>query len=277
MTGTAETGAAVQAPWAEDFTYGYYRRLLERVKAEFAVHPVHEAPGLLDAAAAGRKLCLLRHDVDVSPGPALRMGMVEAEAGVRATYYFLTRSPLYDVGGADARAVMRELRALGHEVGLHHDGHGGAAPAEQAAPVPPEEEVAAECARLEDALGEPVRSLSFHRPMPGWVRGPLWMAGRVNAYAAALMGWYLSDSAGRWREGDPLRSLEAPRGPVLQLLTHPVWWGERHRTAAEVLEEFFRGRSAEMSPDQARELDRALASQLSVRRSGLRPPYTHGE
>jgi hypothetical protein len=267
--------AAAPAAWAADFSYAYYRRLLERVKAEFAVHPVHEAPGLLPAVAAGRRVCLLRHDVDLSLGPAVRMGELEADAGVRATYYVLARSPLYDLGTRESRAALRRLEALGHEVGLHYDVHAEPHPHGYGATVESEEaRLAEDCDRLEEMLGGPVRSLSFHRPLRHWVGGPLYLAGgRVNAYAGELMGWYLSDSAGRWREGEPLARLAEPRGPLLQLLTHPVWWGERHLPAAEMLEEFFRGATAGMTAGQAAAFDGALAAQLSIRRSGDPLPH----
>jgi hypothetical protein len=60
------------------------------------------------------------------------------------------------------------------------------------------------------------------------LRGPLKLAGVVNAYAAELMGWYVSDSKARWREGDPLATLDRPKGKVLQVLIHPIWWGPGH-------------------------------------------------
>ncbi len=79
---------------------------------------------------------------------------------------------------------------------------------------------------LEEYLGREVRSVSFHRPVPELLRGPLHIAGRVSGYAESLFGWYLSDSRARWREGEPIASLAQPRSPWLQILVHPVWWGE---------------------------------------------------
>jgi hypothetical protein len=275
VSGVGGTAAAPPAAWAADFSYAYYLRLLERVKAEFDVHPVCEAPELLPAVTAGRKVCLLRHDVDLSLGPAVRMAEIEAGAGVRATYYVLAGSPLYDLDTRESRAALRRLVELGHEVGLHYDVHLEPHPHGYGPTVESEEaRLAEDCERVEAALGGPVRSLSFHRPLRHWVGGPLYVAGRVNAYAGELMGWYLSDSAGRWREGEPLARLDEPRGPLLQLLTHPVWWGERHLPAAEMLEEFFRGATAGMTAGQAAAFDGALAAQLSIRRSG-RAPLPH--
>jgi hypothetical protein len=260
-----------QAPWAADFSYAYYGRLLNAARAGFEIHPVMDAPRLLDEAGA-RPCCLLRHDVDVDLEPALRMAELEADRGARATYYFMVHSPLYRVGSPRGREVLSRMLALGHEVGVHFDVHAlpGAGPEPSIQAL--EAEIDADCRLLEEAAGEPVRSLSFHRPLPQFVRGPLWVGGRVNAYARELMGWYLSDSAGRWRGGEPLPELERPRHPVLQLLVHPIWWGERHRTGPEALEEFFRRAAEGKTPEQVRTLDADLAATLGVRRSGHTEP-----
>ena len=62
------------------------------------------------------------------------------------------------------------------------------------------------------------------------------MDGKVNAYSRELMSWYLSDSAGNWREGEPLPLLSNPDRPLLQLLIHPFWWGEEHMSAGDRLQ-----------------------------------------
>src|SRR5205823_1486511 len=107
-----------------------------------------------------------------------------------------------------------------------------------------------------------VKSLSFHRPIPWLLRGPLLIGSRVNAYAAELMEWYLSDSKGCWREGEPLPKLRQPQGSKLQLLTHPIWWGDTHLTPAERLDEFAKEKTWRLSHSKAAEFDLALASTL---------------
>ncbi|AZY47767.1 hypothetical protein D0849_05560 [Bordetella avium] len=58
---------------------------------------------------------VIRHDVDRKPRNALRMAQAEAAAGVSATYYFRVVGSAYDKG------IMREVEALGHEVGYHYE------------------------------------------------------------------------------------------------------------------------------------------------------------
>jgi hypothetical protein len=223
------------AAWAADFSFAYYRRLLEVARTRFALHVVGDAPRLEPTPA--RPALLLRHDVDVALGPARRLASLEYALGVRATYMVMLDAPLYRLDDAASRAVLADLCAMGHEIGLHFDFRAAERDAaESLAAVEPA--IAAACAALEALVGRPVRAVSFHRPHPQLLRGPRWVAGRVNAYAAELMDWYLSDSAGRWRAGEPLPQLTCPRRPLLQLLTHPIWWGPRHQPPADRLAAF---------------------------------------
>lgn len=206
--------------WSADWSYGYLRRLLVRVKQEYSLEPLAQVPAVLEA---GRRAAFIRHDIDVSLERARALAEAEASWGVFATYHVMLSCPFYDVSDAASRAALAAIRACGHEVGLHyHPAHDEAT----RPPHPVDEEIAAACARLEDAIGTTVESVSFHLPPAGLIGGPLRVAGRVNAYAAPLLKWYLSDSRGRWREGEPLLTLDTPRAEVFQILVHPLWWGE---------------------------------------------------
>lgn len=61
------------------------------------------------------QLVLLRHDVDRWPNHALRMAQLERSLGIRATYYIrMTRH-------AFQPEVVRQICALGHEIGYHYE------------------------------------------------------------------------------------------------------------------------------------------------------------
>ena len=49
------------------------------------------------------------------------------------------------------------------------------------------------------------------------------------------MEFYISDSKGRWREGNPLHSIVSERFRVGQILTHPFWWSETNISPIEKL------------------------------------------
>lgn len=210
-------------PWSADWSYEYLRRLLAKVKSQYALATLASAPEVLASPSSPARSAFIRHDVDVSLDRAQALAAHEQSWGVTATYHVMLSCPFYDVNDASSREALAAIRASGHEVGLHYH------PTHDEATSPPHaaaEEIEGACKRLEDLLGEPVKSVSFHLPPPGLIGGPLHVAGRVNAYAAPLLAWYLSDSRGRWREGEPFVTLDSPRSACLQILVHPVWWGE---------------------------------------------------
>lgn len=77
-----------------DFTLNTYRRLLRALK--------------------GRTV-ILRHDVDKRPKNSLRVARIEAEEGWKAIYYFRAVPCSWD------EKVIREIAALGHEIGYHYE------------------------------------------------------------------------------------------------------------------------------------------------------------
>ena len=251
--------------WSADFSYAYFDRLLDAASTAFSIRRVMDAPAALEGA---ERTMLLRHDVDLDLAAAVRMGTIENRRGIASTYMVMTTSPLYRPEDPSSLARLRELQAMGHEIALHFD---FADPAMRSSPpslasTAPLVEAAAR--RIEQLAAEPVRSISFHRPLPGFLRGPLRLAGRVNAYARELMDRYLSDSAGRWREGEPLPTLERPTVILLQLLVHPIWWGNRHRGAPERLQDFYERSTAGLSGEAAARFSADLAGHILVRRSG---------
>jgi hypothetical protein len=207
--------------WSADWSHDYLRRLMAKVSSQYALETLARAPEVLSGDRATRT-AFLRHDVDVSLERARTLAELEQSWGVRATYHVMLSCPFYDVSEARSRAHLAAIRACGHEIGLHYH------PAHDEAASPPhgaDQEIAAACVRLEQAIDTEVRSVSFHLPSPGLIGGPLHVANRVNAYAKPLLEWYLSDSRGRWREGEPMLTLDTPRSSILQILVHPLWWG----------------------------------------------------
>jgi hypothetical protein len=252
--------------WSKDFSYYYYRRILTALKGRFTPRLFRDAGNLAAWSCAS---VLLRHDIDISLLPAVRMAVVEQEIGIRSTYMVMARSRLYDLSRADSAQTLREINAMGHELGVHFD-----CPDElrneQGDIRALESFILEDCHSLEDVLGTAVDSISFHRPIPWLLGGPLLVCGKVNAYASQLMGWYLSDSKGNWRAGEPLPQVTVQSNPILQLLTHPIWWGEEHQSPAQRLESFFLVQTRDMQPESAEHFDQMLKATIpGVQRSGF--------
>jgi hypothetical protein len=95
------------------FTYESYGAFLDRLAGAEVVR-------LRDFGAARpgeRAVAGLRHDVDARLDSALVLGRLEAERGLRATYFALHTAPYY----RNALPALKELQEQGHEIGLHND------------------------------------------------------------------------------------------------------------------------------------------------------------
>lgn len=163
---------------------------------------------------------ILRHDVDVSLEHALAMARCEADLSLRSTYFVLLRSPLYNPMDGRSEAILREIQALGHAVGLHFD-----------ATLYPDADILSsavekECAILESLIDAPVSVVSFHRPARHLFDYKDTLGGRIHAYQPRYfteMG-YCSDSRGAWYHGAPLDHPVIAAKKAMQLVTHPIWW-----------------------------------------------------
>jgi hypothetical protein len=119
--------AVLARPWHERrFLHRHYARLLDALRDEsrFRVVPLRD----FASAPRDRIVVALRHDVEERFASALEMGALEAERGLRATYFVLHTAPYYgSVGWRSARhdeslvPGLRRLQGWGHEIGLHND------------------------------------------------------------------------------------------------------------------------------------------------------------
>jgi hypothetical protein len=205
------------------FTLDHYRELLRRALElgyRFATFAEHEAH------AAAPRLFLLRHDLDFSVELAVHFARLEAALGIQATYFVRVHARHYNPFALPTYRQLREIEALGHEIGLHYEpGFAEAAEEEPAAMVRREKAVA------EALLGHPIVSAAAH--LPGKSGRPVTAENlaafglRYEAYTPRfLTGFkYLSESNGRWREGCLCGHLG--RHERLCVLVHPFWWFER--------------------------------------------------
>src|SRR5205085_8345871 len=94
------------------FDLAHYGDLLDAAVAggyRWASFDAEPAPGDL----------FLRHDVDLSLEAALELARLEHGRGARATYFLMTESVFYNLLSPVGERALRELRELGHAVGLH--------------------------------------------------------------------------------------------------------------------------------------------------------------
>jgi hypothetical protein len=186
------------------FDLGHYRELLAAAAAggyRWARFDGEPRPGDL----------FLRHDVDLSLEAALTVARAEHEVEAHATYFLMTESVFYNLDSELGRATLRELRQLGHAVGLHA--------------VYPR-------AARDDRFDAVV---AWHNPDAAYVNEPV--SGMVNVMQPPWFtkGRYRSDSNQHWREGCPHEELRAGAFEWLQLLVHPEIWVYEGGTMGETM------------------------------------------
>ena len=80
---------------------------------DFTIHKYREL--MLGLKDYGFETLVLRHDVDARPANSLRTARLESELGMQGIYYFRAVPQSWD------EQVIREIAALGHEIGYHYE------------------------------------------------------------------------------------------------------------------------------------------------------------
>lgn len=204
-----------------EFTYNGYLRLLSLLKDHayetVDYHHYKSYP----------RCVILRHDIDTDLAQAVRFAELEAQEGVRSTYFVLLRTDFYNPASRSSLESLRTIQAMGHEIGLHFD--------EKAYPDGTPEEmiqrILKERGVLSTLLETEVSTVSMHRPSQSTLDADLQIPGMVNSYGRTFFHdfKYLSDSRRRWREPveEIIRSGKYPR---LHILTHAFWYHQQEET-----------------------------------------------
>jgi hypothetical protein len=213
-----------------DFTYDTYRSFLEFLWKRYSIIPFE------DFSSTSDPRLILRHDVDGSMIPALRLAQLENKIGIRSTFMVGFSMRFYNLFEESSLSRLKRISEMGHEIGLHYD-------ARQYARyrLPAQEILKHELRALEMLTGKPVRVISWHNVSLGGEdpfggsRAPL-NAHDPEFSKAAL---YVSDSCRAWFLQDLLRLFDE-RPPRVQLVVHPMLWSDVKCTRDELLDNFFR-------------------------------------
>lgn len=200
------------------FTFEHYFDVLEFAKkSKFEVIPVGEYQSIRSKP----NFILLRHDVDISLHHALKIASLEHQRGFRSTYLILLHSEYYNALSRESAGVIKEIRSLGHEVGLHYD-------------TAFQTNLVDEANLLSSITGEKVKVIAQHNPT---VSPQSDHRSKMNFVDAKdIPAQYLSDSVQNWRTGCMCKHVTKADG--LQILTHPIWWSETGMTREEIASEF---------------------------------------
>lgn len=224
-----------------EFTYDAYRSLLYLLRTRgYVFTDYHQY-------AAYPRCVILRHDIDQSLTDAVRLAEIEAEEGIHSTWFMLLRTDFYNPASAVSQKSIRRLIELGHEIGLHFDEvayAGGSTGSRTCSST--KERILLEAKILSDICGQPITTVSMHRPSKATLEADLRIPGMVNSYGQTFFHdfKYLSDSRRRWREPveEIIRGGEYDR---LHILTHAFWYHEQEQDIRQDVNAFIRAASGE--------------------------------
>jgi hypothetical protein len=94
-----------------DFTINVYKNLLLRLQNQgFAFQTFSGF-----TSNPENKTIVLRHDVDLRPKNSLCFAQIQAELGIKGSYYFRAVPESWD------ESIIHEIARLGHEIGYHYE------------------------------------------------------------------------------------------------------------------------------------------------------------
>ena len=185
---------------------------------------------------------ILRHDIDFDTDFALKTAQIEADLGVRATYFFLLCSDLYNALSASNFENICRIKEMGHDISLHFD------------PLIYEEFQGGfkrEVNIFQEYFETEVRVISIHRPNQFFQEYNMPIMGIEHAYQSKYFHdiKYFSDSTGEWRFGHPFDSEEFMLKKSFQILIHPIWWMMEGKDKHDKLRQYFSERVSNLKTD----------------------------
>lgn len=176
----------------------------------------------------------LRHDIDFAPRYSLEMAELEHAAGIASTFFVLVDGQFYDALQTDVVRQIRQIHALGHEIGLHFA-------VSSAVDSDIGREVAFRLEILSAIAGTRVRSYSQHDPVnAGFVKVILPPGHHACVDVSHVLRdhnlLYVSDSAMMWRRHTFHSALDEGRN--LCLLAHPHSWMHPQNDYVAMIREF---------------------------------------
>lgn len=168
-----------------------------------------------------KKVCYLRHDIDADVSAALKIAEVESKLGISATYFFMLRSPVYNLFSRANQRFVENILKLNHNIGLHFDENFSCHYNTSL-----QEFIEKELKILELNFGIKTNIVSFHQPSERVLKNEIKLTNVVHTYNKELFAGihYVSDSNKNWRSEHPYYIFKKSIYNKVQLLIHPMWW-----------------------------------------------------
>ena len=214
-----------------DFTYDSYHNLLGIIyDNRYIFANYHNNADI-------KRPCIIRHDIDLDVGAALRFAKLENSfsSELKSTYFVLLSSDFYNIFSKGTLVKLDAIITIGHELGFHFDEtkyNGNTLESLS-------EAVQEEAFILGRALGIGIKAVSMHRPSKRILDANISFPGLENSYSWRFINdfKYLSDSRMRWRENAE-EIIASQEYESLHILTHAFWYSDKKETTREKLTRF---------------------------------------
>lgn len=208
------------------------------------------------------KLCLMRHDVDVDLKAAAEMSSIENSLNVKATYFLMLRSPVYNLFGRQNHKYVETILKNNSTIALHYDE--GFYPSGD---KNLQAHIETEAAVLENMFGQKISTVSFHQPGLKIISNEIRIKNFINTYDKEdLKGVnYFSDSNKVWKSETAWEIFESGKYPKIHLLVHPMWWITEKEYSTEELWDKALLDNIDRSLQQILETERAFGPKRSVK------------
>ena len=201
-----------------DFSLRHYFEVLNNVKDNYDyIGPFTD----LHTCKKKDSFIVLRHDVDISLGHALKIAQLESDYDIHSTFFILLHSPFYNALTKKNVEIISKISSLGHEIGLHYDTDFLSKSLKNA-----HQQIKYEASILGSITGKQIVSVTQHNTTTAAKLNSKIVSGFLDAMHNVLTknAVYISDSVQNWRKGCMCNHVG--KIPKLQILTHPIWWQE---------------------------------------------------
>lgn len=198
-----------------DFTLTNFKKLLTRATQNYSFIFFNEK--------SKANTIILRHDLEFSVEIALRMAQIEADLGIKATYFVQLHSEFYNTLEKKNVLQLHKIKSLGHQIGLHFDSHFWNISSENEL----HEKLVFDKEILEKYLNSSINVFSFHN------NNKFTLSCRKDTYGGLINVYsdyfrenygYNADSLGYWRFERLEDILTQRKYDKLQVLIHDGMW-----------------------------------------------------
>lgn len=208
------------------FSYAEYKAMMDAIKSIGTQIP-------FDLSLAQGSFIIMRHDVEFSVERAYNLAKFEKENGFKSIFFFQITNNTYNMFSKKNVEIAREIKAMGHDVGLHFHMNG----IDNITKM--RKEIELECRIMGEMLGMEIERFSIHRPSQLALAANMKFDHLINAYQDEFFSYtpdmtakppeikYFSDARHQWNYGLIPDKETLQKYPKIQILTHPYSWTEQ--------------------------------------------------